>query len=294
MEFASRFGALNRMAAIIGVLSLSLAAPTGARASTYLSAQGGVSALPNAGGLSDGYGQALSPVASPMVASGSAHVDATRPPFTGIGPDLYGSASASSSASFGALVQSAGVVGRNYGASVGAGDGGTAAFAQDLIVIHGSGTIDVTVHSELVGATAVDVAANATARVRTQVGLNPSGYTDNSQIIALANDFSGNAQFDSVQLQTIHASDGNTLYLTASVNQQTGEQLLHAVGGLYAEQSASTTARLVYWVTLSPGATLTSESGWSYGAPVTAVPEPAPAALLLTGLLVLALPRRPR
>ena len=293
MHSASPCGAVRRIAALVGVLSFGLAATTGARATTYLSVQGGVSALPNAGGLSDGYQQILSPVASPTAASGSAQVEATRPPFTGIGPDLYGSASASSSASFGALAQSAGVVGRNYGASVGAGDGGSAAFAQDLIVIHGNGTIDVTVHSELIGATSVDVVSNATARVRTQVGLSPSGYTDNSQIISLTDDFSGNAQFDSVQLQTIHASDGNTLYLTASLNQQTSEQLLNAVGQ-YPQQSASSTARIVYWVSLSSGATLTSESGWSYSAPVSSVPEPAAAALLLTGLLVLSLSRRTR
>jgi hypothetical protein len=293
MKSASRRGPVYQIATVIGVLGIGLALPTGARATTYLDAQGGVSALPNAGGVVDGYHQTLSPVTSPTVASGSAQVDATRPPFTGIGPDLYGSASASSSASFGALQQSAGVVGRNYGASVSAGDGGSAAFAQDLIVIHGSGTIEVTVYSELIGATAVDVASNAAARVRSQVGLSPSGYTDNGQIIALTSDFSGNAQFDSVQLQTIHASDGNTLYLTASLNQQTSEQLLNAVG-LYPQQSASTTSWLIYWVTLSPAATLTSESGWSYSAPVTAVPEPAPAALLLTGLLVLGLPRRLR
>jgi hypothetical protein len=274
-----------RSLAGIALFSAGLAVSMGAQATTYLEAKGELAAL--IGGLSGGYKQTLTPVVSPINAAGNDTVEFTAPSFTGSGPDLYGKASASSSASFGALVERSSALAQFYGAIAYAGLGQSTAFAQDLIVIHGSGTIGLTLHSQLSGATSNGDPGGV--NVRTETDISPNGRTDNSQLISLKEAYGSNAQFGSLLSGTIDVHDGEAFNISASLNQITSVRADSS-----SAVTATTFASLGYWVSLSPGATLTSESGWNYLAPTSPVPEPMSAALLAGGLLALTLRRRCR
>jgi hypothetical protein len=289
MKIAFRHCAWMRILAGMALLTAGLAASTGVRATSYLQAQGGIQAL--VGGPGGGYNQTVSPAASPNSAAGSDTVQATAGPYAIGQAPQFGSASASSSASFGELVESSSAQARGYTAYVYAGYGGISGYALDVIYVHGGGDISVTLHSELSGATSLGDPSTGNASVRTEVDLSPSGYTNNSQIIGLQDQAAVNTHFDSFLSGTIVAHEGDAFYVGASLKQTTSVQLLD--GGLDGPAlrtvTASTQAALNYWVTLSPGATLTSDSGFGYGAPLSAVPEPSTAALLLTGALAGAL-----
>jgi hypothetical protein len=279
-----------RLRAFVGACLL--VASLGAQATSYLQAQGGISAL--IGGPSGGYNQILSPAGSVQSATGHDAVEAGAGPINPGDADQWGRAEAASSASFGELVESSSAQARGYGAYVIAGTGGASSYALDVVTVHGSGAILLTLHSELSGANALGDPTTGNASVRGQVDLSPSGYTDNSQIISLPTQAGVNAVYDLSSLGSIVAHDGDTLYVIASLNQNTSVQLLN--GGLDGPAlrtvGATTQAALDYWISLSPGATLSSDSGWDYRAPTSAVPEPATAAMMLFGAALLSLRRR--
>jgi hypothetical protein len=276
---------------VLGGIALLLVSLS-AQSTTYLQVQGGIGAL--VGGPGGGYNSILSPATSLQSAVGLDAVEAIAGPYSAGFADQWGRASASSSATFGELTEGSSAQARGYTAYVIAGLGGSASYALDVITVHGTGNISLTLHSELFGNTVIGDPSTGSASVRTEVDLSPAGYTDNSQIISLASHAGANSVFDQPISGTIIAHDGDTLYLIASLNQNTSVQLLN--GGLDGPAlrtvGATTQARLDYWVALSDGATLSSDSGSTYRAILSAVPEPSGILLMLTGVAALAIRRR--
>lgn len=280
----------NPLLLLTTVLTAALV-PT-ADATSSLNVSGHVGAL--IGGTSDGYDQSLQPAYATDLLTRSATTTDTAGSFVDPhDPDLTATCSASSTARFGLLTETAAVASKGYAASADAGDGGAVARGFDVITVHGGGPLTLTLHTRLAGESAYSDDANASARVRQGVSVSPSGFTDNSEIVSLGDDHDGNLVFDHSQSGLITVHDGESFNVDAFLAQLTGVDPLN--GGLDRPElrtnTASDASQLDYWISLSPGATLSSESGYLYTAPAP-VPEPAPLAVL--GLGGLALVRRRR
>ena len=272
------------------ILLSALIAVATAGATTSLEVNGRVIAL--IGGKEGSYHQFFQPATLTDVAGGSTVVHDVRGSFVDPrDPDLVGDASLASSARFGLLTESAAVSSRGYAAAPSAGDGTLNGDVLDVVTVHGSGAITLTLHTRLAGSTAVSPDANAGARVRQNVTVSPAGFTDNSEIVGFSDDFSGNSVFDSLQSGSITVHDGESFFVIAHLAESAGVDPLD--GGLdrpaTRTNSASTRSRLDYWLDLPAGASLSSDSGYAYAAPV---PEPASWAVL--GIAFLAFRRRHR
>ncbi len=252
-----------------------------------LEVDGSVGAL--IGGTSDGYQHIVDPANLFSSATGTVTTTDTAGSFVDPrDPNLHATSTANSAAKFGLLSEASSVSSKGYGAEASAGYGGVVASAFDIVTIHGSGVINVTLHTWLVGQTSISPDANAGARVRQDVSFSPHGFTNNAEIIGLADDYSDNSLFSHSQSGTVSVSDGEQFYVISHLNQLTGVDPLD--GGLDRQElrtnSASTSANLNYWIDLSAGATLTSQSGYQYTAPA-AVPEPASFATFGIGIAAL-------
>lgn len=262
-------------------------------ANGYLQASAGIGAL--IGGPTGGYDHINSNAFAADSAFGTDTVTDTKGGYYPGFADQFGQTTATSTAKFGHLTESSSATSRGYTAYTSAGYGGNAAYASEVITIHGSGTIALTLHTLLIGNTLVsstnNVVDGAGTRVRSQINISPSGYTDHSQETGESYDYDTGNVFDTLLTSTINVTDGSTLRITGAIEESNGVQLLN---GAFDPQAARTVtavneANLHYWITLSPGASLSSESGYLYEAPA-AVPEPASLAAL--GLGAVALLRR--
>ncbi len=277
-------------------LSLLSALPSLSLANGNLEASAGIFAL--IGGPTGGYDHINSNPIATSSAFGTDTVTDTKGGYYPGYADQYGEATATSTAMFGHLSEASAATSRGYTAYSSAGYGGNAAYASEVITIHGSGTIALTLHTLLIGNTLPsstnNVVDGAGSRVRSQINISPSGYTDHSQETGQQYDYDTGNVFDTLLTSTINVTDGSTLRITGALEESNGVQLLN---GLYDPQAARTVtsanlANLHYWITLSPGASLSSESGYLYEAPA-AVPEPTTMAALGVGAIAL-LRRRKR
>lgn len=255
----------------------------------YLQVSGGVQAL--IGGASDGYADTAPAAFSGQTVSGHAIVSGTGASGAGAGhANTSGIAAAGSSATFGTLTEDSSAGCSGYGCYALGSAGGRIAYALDTFIVHGSGAITVTLHTFLQGRTSLSHDDGGATLVAASAGLSPWARFDPSQVAYASYSYSGISSFLDPRAVSITASDGEGFYVEASANQNAYVQGL-SFADLEAERtiSAGTSARLDYWIELSPGATLSSASGYDYRAPV---PEPSQAALLGAGLALLLARRR--
>lgn len=267
--------------------------PAISAANGYLQAGGSVGAL--VGGPTDGYNQVKSPSFLGDVASGHDYATLTAGGYYTGFADIFGESMSSSTTAFGHITESSSATSRGYTAYSTGGYGGSAGYASEVITIHGSGTVAVTLHSRLIGNTLAtstnNVIDGAGSRVRSQTSLGPSGYVDHSQEIELDYDYSTGSVFNSVLSQTVYVTPGSELRISGGIQESSGVQLLNSTYDVQALRTvtAFNEGNLNYWISLSPGGSLSSESGYLYEAPA-AVPEPTSLAAL--GLGAVALLRR--
>jgi len=265
--------------------------PVAVQANSFLIAQEYLGAL--IGGPTGGYNQTLSPAYSPTILVASDAVQSTAgSPFNTAWASLSAQASGSSSVGFGLMGAYSSTSASGYGAYVAGANGERAGYAFDVITVHGSGPITVTLHTELTGSLGIDDPQSGGVTVRSSTYLGPAGFVDDSKQIYLSDVQTGNSQFDNVQTGSITVADGQSFYVIATMTRNNNLQL-QSGADINASRIVHATTQSLYgdWITLSAGATLSSDSGWNYTAPA-AVPEPSTAVLGILGCMAMLARRR--
>ncbi len=271
-----------------GVLLVALL-PAAAQADPWLLAQDYLGAL--IGGPTGGYNQQLLPAYAPTVLSLTDSKESTQgSPYNSNWAPISARASGGSDVTFGLISTWTSAAASGYGSYVAAAEGDRSGYAFDVITVHGSGPITVTLHTELIGSSSADTSpgVDGGVAVRANTYLGPAGFVDNTKQIYLPEARLGSQLFDSTQSGSITVADGESFYVIATVTQNNTIQLSGAADILGTRVvTAGTRALYADWISLNPGASLDSQSGWNYRAP-SAVPEPSAPLLALTGLGVLA------
>lgn len=270
--------------ALRSAVTLTLAAllPAAVQADPLLMAQDYLGAL--VGGPTGGYNQQLRPVYSPTVLVISDAVQATMgsPAGPAYAP-VTAAASGSSSVGFGLMSETSVTTLSGYGSYVAGAEGERAGYAFDVVTVHGSGPITVTLHTEFAGALTLGDPQSGSVAARANTYFGPAGFVDDNKVIYLSDQQLAAGQFDNTQTGTATVADGDSFYIIATLTRNNSQQLMSGID-LQAGRTVRASTQTMYgdWITLSAGASLSSDSGWLYTAPA-AVPEPSSAALGLMG-----------
>ncbi len=272
------------VAALLGSFSLM----SGAALAQELDVDGSVIAL--IGGAQGGFLVNQYPTLSPTTLARQASVQLTTPSFAnpGVYADITAQASVSAVAGFGSLQYASATGAQGYGAYAAGASGGYSARASDVVTFHGSGPITVTLHEVTTGLLYTSDPANSAVSLSFNINLSPFLFTDNSRILNLSAQYSGTSIIDNGQQASITVANGESFSISGAGSQNNSMQLLNGQNPFAPIWTyASTEGTTDYWLELSSGATLTSDSGWTYTAPV---PEPGSATAVAAGLLLLSAP----